>query len=331
MRKLVILILTILLTACTQLTAEQIVEKANEKWKKIEDFKADITMKTGNETQEFKFMLKKPNKFKAIGKSSLIVFNGTTQWYYNKEKNEVVRQDLEASKSEMDLGITLETIRWFDIQFVGEEEFDGKACYTIKAIPKDKTIEQKMWIDKETWIPLKIEIKGKAIDYTIEYRNVSINTGIADDEFEFVVPENASVKVIKKEYKEQEPEIKVVKSVEEAEKLVGYKVLTPSYTAGFELDEITVFENKVRLKYVNKSVTPWESITVKERSKIKIFPLPIEEKVSIKGYEGYYQEVKHKRKTQILRFVTEEHYITIIADTQTLSKEELIRIAESMV
>lgn len=48
-----------------------------------------------------------------------------------------------------------------EYQLLGQESFKDKPCYLIKAIPKDKDIVEfayrKIWIDKKTYLPLKVE------------------------------------------------------------------------------------------------------------------------------------------------------------------------------
>lgn len=73
---------------------------------------------------------------------------------------------------------------------------DGRETYVIQGIPADKYLpEMKAWIDTETWMPLRLEMHGpeSSFDMTIEYRDLELNAGIPDSEFEFEIPEGAEV------------------------------------------------------------------------------------------------------------------------------------------
>ncbi len=85
-----------------------------------------------------------------------------------------------------------------------------------------------MWVDKEFWLPVKMEYKFGEFSMFIEYRNLSINTGIDDSFFEFKPPEGAEVEKMQITLPEY------YDSVEEAQKHVNLTILVPSYTAGYE-------------------------------------------------------------------------------------------------
>jgi len=86
-----------------------------------------------------------------------------------------------------------------DISYKGTEKFEGRSVYLITTTPRNDGIWQGMrfnlWVDSETWIPLKIDTidKNDNLLTSMEYRDVEYNTGIPDTEFQFKVPEGAKV------------------------------------------------------------------------------------------------------------------------------------------
>lgn len=92
-KELIVLIITAIFLACTQLSAEQIAEKMREKYNSIEDMKGVmiVTTNLNKQTQTIKFAMKKPNRWKTEDERMLTTSNGKTMWIYNKQKNEVAK------------------------------------------------------------------------------------------------------------------------------------------------------------------------------------------------------------------------------------------------
>ena len=195
-----------------ELSAEQIAEKMQQKYDSIEDYSYTmyITMELGDQKMimESDMMHKKPNKFKIFQKQpaetagSVTVSDGETMWTYNSQQNTVVIIELSEipEQNEMDYLQLIEMMLNETSSLAGVENIDGRTAYAIDVAPKDESDlgmfgDVKVWVDKETWIPLKIDMKdadGNLI-YSAEYRNFQINTGISDDEFQFEMPEGAEV------------------------------------------------------------------------------------------------------------------------------------------
>ena len=188
---LAVLVVSSLFMGCTQLTAEQIAEKMQEKYNSIKDMKGVMIVTTSldNQTQTINFAMKKPNKWKTEDKNMLTISNGKTMWTYDKQKNEVTKLTLpEIKQPEFDYGkIVKDMLEKYDVKLVGEEKIANRDCYVIELKPKGKDyfINQKLWIDKEFWYPLKIEINYGNFSSIVEYKNIEFNTGLSDDIFEF--------------------------------------------------------------------------------------------------------------------------------------------------
>ena len=85
------LVISAMITGCTQLAAEEIVEKVKEKYDSIADINGTVKIITkypnGNTTIEvYRIAIKKPDKFKCDGENTSIVSDGKTMWIYDKKE-----------------------------------------------------------------------------------------------------------------------------------------------------------------------------------------------------------------------------------------------------
>lgn len=230
-------------TGCiNEITVEEIAKHTNENYGTVHDFKAtriSTTNVQGAEVlDEVEISIKKLNKFMSEDKKRGIikVSNGEVMWVYDVKKGEATRTSLEGSEDLLDYGSFIkELLVDTNATLLGEEKLSGTSCYVIEETPKkDMYIAgKKIWIDKKHWLPVRIETDFEGFKLSVEYTNISFNTGISDGEFEFSPP--AGVKII-------EPETKLPNNVsmEDAQSNVNFTILNPSYTAGYEFNGATV-------------------------------------------------------------------------------------------
>lgn len=193
-----------------KLLSEEIAANMQEKEKSIKDSSYTLCMTTyskGEKTQknEYEVMYKKPNMKKTITKGaeneSIMIYDGKIEWLYDPETNIVQKITVsEESQSEIDyFKFFNDTLNEYDISVLGKDTIDGRNTYLLEAKPKeiegkDNIIDEiKIWIDEETWMPLRSEISLDTQRIEIEIQNLKINTGISDTEFVFDVPEGAEV------------------------------------------------------------------------------------------------------------------------------------------
>jgi outer membrane lipoprotein-sorting protein len=187
-------------------------------------------------------------------------------------------------------------------------------------IPENKTfyVEQKLWIDKEYWYPLKIEINYGEFNSTIEYKDVKFNTGIPDSFFEFKPPKGAKV---------VEREITLPKklTLSEAQRQVNFTIITPKYTAGYKFDYAYVFKfgdrETVSLYYTNGD----QKLVITESKGYLEMPLLNATKINVNGTTF---EITHVFNKNVLRIRKGDFEVSISAK---LPKEELIKIGKSIV
>ena len=242
-------------------------------------------------------------------------------WIYDKQRNEVTMLKLPETpeKPDFDYGkIVKNLLEKYEIKLIIEDKISDRDSYVIEAKPKEESflIKEKLWIGKQFWYPLRIEMNFGEFNSTIEYRNVEFDIGISDKEFEFFPPEGA--KIVEREIRAPEK-----LTIEEAQQRVSFTIITPKYTAGYEFSYAMVFKVGGNESVVLHYKKGEEVFTVTESTtKGKAMPNAI--KVKIKGKEGEITEIFGVR---MLRFSSDEIEIAI---SGKLSKEELVKIAESM-
>ncbi len=204
-------ILVSLFSGCTEMSADQIVNKMKENQDTIKDFSATMVMSSsfmGNNLEmKAKILNKMPGKSRieliepAEMAGQVTVSDGNTIWSYDPRTNVVTNMALpERDNSfQMDYRFIKELFNKTDISYQTTEKFEGRNVYVIKGSPKNAETmiggRYTMFVDSETWMPLKIDMfdKDDKLIISIEYREIKFNTGIPDSEFEFKIPAGAKV------------------------------------------------------------------------------------------------------------------------------------------
>lgn len=205
-------------SGCTEkdLSAEEIATQMLEKQDSIQDYSYTMhtTYYVGEKAieSEFKTIYKKPHMIKNFiqepGKKeeTLVLSDGEFRWTYAPDTNTVMKKKLpktpELTKSDY---LTLIGITFNDtnVSLLGLEEIDSRETYLLKAIPKETEenaaqYDTKVWVDKETWMPLKYELYDSNGNLTVktEIYDLKVNSGILDSEFIFNIPDGAEIKTI---------------------------------------------------------------------------------------------------------------------------------------
>jgi len=159
---------------------------------------------------------KKPNKFRAEVleandpelAGAISVTDGQQFWAYQPSQNEVVVDEVgpdEPSSFREAIQHMEDMIRQAldatAVKLVGEEDVAGVATYKLELTPRedDETFlpagsKATLWVDQERWIVLQAHFSGGiAGEGRMRVRSFELNTGIADDRFQFEIPEGAKV------------------------------------------------------------------------------------------------------------------------------------------
>jgi outer membrane lipoprotein-sorting protein len=333
------LIFGIVFTGCTeQISPEQIAKKMEEKYNSIEDMSGKMVMTIDvqgkSETMYYNYKYKKPNKYVYENDEILMISDGKTMYVYNKKQNQYTKtdvfpqDDVDYYGSVIKTKIVKDMLNIYDIELLGSEKVSDKDCYILKLTSKNKTgvaapKNMKIWVDKEYWQPLKIEMSEDEFKIVVEYRDVKFNTGISDDEFKFTPPKDA--KSLKDTATIEEYKMPKEMTIEEAQKEIEFKILVPKYTAGYGFKSAIVnnqtTDKIVILQYLKDS-KPLMIVELKKENKTEI---PNAEKVKIAGIEGEYIE---SIGSKMLAFNKDGIRVMIMGQ---IDKDELIKIAESMI
>ncbi|NOQ48874.1 MAG: outer membrane lipoprotein-sorting protein [Methanococcoides sp.] len=336
-----------------QLTAEQIAEQMQQKEEGIEDYSYTMYITSSSFGQdnvmESEMIFKKPYKMRSVVKQpaeqtgTLTVSDGETIWIYDPHENTVIQMEMPDTPEDIQIdyvGMIGGILNESDVSFSGLEEFDNRTVYVMRLRPKEETENPlfasnvKVWIDKETWMPLKYEIYDEDENPMIsfEIRNLKVNTGISDDEFEFEIPDGAEVEVI--DLNEIKPPEEM--TLEEAKDTAGFDILLPSYIPdGYEFDHALFSNNsaalvddqvfeRVTLVYENGDEWLHISEVFFGTGSSDMAVMGDAETVSINGSEGKFVAFT---QTNLLRWTTGDIELTI---TGMVDKDEIVKVAESM-
>ena len=351
---LVFISLSLIVSGCEEkLSAEEIVDKMQEKESSLEDYSGTIhttVYLNGKKDleEEVQIIYKKPNLMKTLGvedgKEVESVSDGEFVWSYDAEKNTVMKIKLpeEPLLTEKDIVSVIGSfVNESNVSMLGVDEVDGRSAYVLEVRPKVKENESEMasrtkiWVDRDTWMVLKSSIynnKGNLLT-EVEIRDLKINTGIPDSEFRFEIPEGAKVETL-----DIDEELKVPDnlSLEEAGQQASFKILIPDYIPdGYMLNSTTISKEDdtdpevqgsetIILSYQKGSENFDVIETVYENKSEENTLMEGAEKISINGKEGKY--VNEFGDTKMLQWELGGVEINLIGP---LEKAEMLKIAES--
>lgn len=217
----VLVVVSLLLGGCQRRpTAEEIVAKLEEVEASTEDAHAILEFSAKGEGLDEELVVelweKKPNKFRAEVLEAnapelagvISVTDGQQFWMYEPGKNEVMVGEVgpdEPSSFRWVIRDMEDMIRQAldatNAKLVGEEDVAGVATYKLELTPRqdDETFlpagsQATLWVDQERWVVLQGHFSGGiAGEGRMRVRSFELNTGIADDRFQFKVPEGAKV------------------------------------------------------------------------------------------------------------------------------------------
>lgn len=184
--------------------ASEIINKVKKKYETVESFSAEFQQsfkwKLAGETQqqEGKIFLKNFDKFRIETDNQLIVSDGKTLWTYSADNNQVLIDDLSnAEDILLPRQLFLKFSEEYNPVLLGEEKYNDADCYALRLVAKNEEVfikEMKIWIQKDSWLTLKIEhidINENVTIYTLN--NILINKKVDDKYFTYQIPPNVEV------------------------------------------------------------------------------------------------------------------------------------------
>ncbi|AKJ40350.1 outer membrane lipoprotein-sorting protein [Methanosarcina barkeri] len=353
----------------TQPSAEEIVSNMQMEIDSLEDYSFTMYVSSTSRWQNpevHEIIWKKPDLMKTSilnpNKDTKVIMasDGDFQWIYNSESKTVFKTEISDDFNDLKLfepNVYAEFVNGIILNgklpsLLRAENIDGKNVYVLELTPSEKNEslqwKSKIWVDGENWMLIRCELyDNEGNPYIeIEIRDVKLNTGIPDSEFEFKVPDGAQVKVLGLEDFKSEPQ---KMTLEEAKELIDFKILTPEYLPeGYEFNYSMVSSSMDTpyLTFVHSGFSVfagqhYEKITLvytKGDNEIRIIE-GISEKGSPEtqnfGSEGENILVNNMKgmispifggNIKALTWQDEELEVTIIS---SLDKAELLNIAES--
>lgn len=351
---LVLLVPALFVSGCTgELSAEEIAEQMQQKEASIQDYSYTMHMTSyfGDQKQEseVRILQKKPDRIKTVAMEpeeeagTIAVSDGEFMWTFDPKTNTVMKIEMPDTPvlGEIDyVGMISKLLNETDVSLLGMEEIDGRPTYLLETSPKEEgegiqlLDGVKLWVDKETWMPLRYEMYDSDGDLMMELEilDLEVNAGIPDSEFVFEVPEGATVKTV-----DMDSLIPEEMTLEEARESARFEILVPEYLPeGYAFNYSMVSNNSliapeghacetVSLIYENEEediISLSETVYETEASDAAI--MNSAEDVSINEAEGKYVTLGDMK---ILSWEIGDIDLSL---TASLEKDEMLRIAESI-
>ncbi len=247
--------LSVAVSGCGAPAAPQIVGQMTAAFEKLTDYQATLDLKYTlagqDQTVEIKQSFKKPNRHRleflapAELKGQLTVFDGETMWTYSPLDKEVLvfdqaGEEVVGQDQRSLISGVLDSVRSAEsVKATGRGRIEGRSAYILEVTPStpkgdDLVSLLKVWVDGATWLPLKVEAyngAGKVVSSAL-YKDVKVNSGLADDLFKFTPPQGTMVT--------QGGALPEVVTLEEARSAAGFGLKQPTYLpAGLSLMQVS--------------------------------------------------------------------------------------------
>ncbi|WP_410507936.1 outer membrane lipoprotein-sorting protein [Methanosarcina hadiensis] len=249
----------------TQPSAEEIVSNMQMEMDSLEDYSFTMYVNSTSRRQNpevHEIIWKKPDLIKMTILSPdkdtevIMASDRDFQWIYSSESRTVFKTEISDDFNDLKLfepDVYAEFLNGIILNgklpsLLGTENIDGKNVYVLELIPSEKNKsfqwKSKIWVDGENWMLIRCELYDNEENpyLEIEIRDVKLNAGIPDSEFEFKIPDGAQVKALGLEDFKGEPK---KLTLEEAKELIDFEILTPEYLPeGYEFNYSMVSSSK---------------------------------------------------------------------------------------
>ena len=341
----VLAVIALLLGGCQrQPTAQEIVAKLQEVEASTEDAHAILEFSAKGQGTDQDLLVevweKRPNKFRAevleandselVGATS--VTDGQQFWMYEPGKNEVVVGEVGPDEpssfrwaiQDME-DMIQQALDATDVKLAGEEDVAGVATYKLELTPRegDETFlpagsKATLWVDQERWIVLQAYFSGGiAGEGWMRVRSFELNTGIAEDRFQFQIPEGA--KVTNAEDKRPQH-----LTLDEARAQANFALLVPTYVPeGVTLIDVLTMGEAFILHY-DHSTTSF-SVIQGFSDGVREAPTGQKTEVTVRGQTA--NLIADSLGNNFLTWVEDGVTITIAGH---ISQDEILKVAESL-
>lgn len=180
--------------------------KVQERYEKISDLKAKFTQTVTyrsigkSQTDEGIVKFKKPDRMKweylSPGKQ-IIVCDGKKIWFYLPEDAQVMTADIKAAFSAETPSNFLSGMGKLTEEFNVQLKREDKALFCLNLLPRkpiENLKELVICVDRKDYLVRESHlIDNMGNETVVRFRDIEVNTGLKDSEFEFKVPEGVEV------------------------------------------------------------------------------------------------------------------------------------------
>ncbi|NEU29259.1 DUF4367 domain-containing protein [bacterium LRH843] len=327
-------------TACSVEDTEKIIENAVKAQENIESYYAEVKssfqIEGESESSSYKEWNAKPNKHRLeMDDGYVYVSNGEKSWSYDKNENIVTTFDEPSdmseempSESEMIREMLTEMMNSNHVIVGGKETIANRTTIHLSLEPKEGQEDEfligsnyDIWIDAETYMPLKMKWDSEDFLSETEYTHIDYNIDIDENIFTFDIPESATVQTM-------EDLMPKSISLEELQRVATFTV--PEFTylpEGYNFQEAYYFEEMSMATVEYRDAMDNFLIVSFSEDKSSFLTEEEAEKIQIGRFNGTYQSMFDM---QFLSWNTDEIQIELTSLTEELSKEELFKVAEGI-
>ncbi len=139
------------------------------------------------------------DKFRIEIPDQTIVSDGKTMWTYSRPENQVIIDTVRQSEqSLMPRDILFSYPDKYNTKILQKSvELNGQFAVVLRMLPKDEDAfiqEIKVWINRESWKPMKVEFTDLNDNQTIyDINSIQVDQTIPDSTFQFQPPKEAEV------------------------------------------------------------------------------------------------------------------------------------------
>ena len=183
-------------------------------------------------------------------KGLITVNNGAQKWQLRPDSKQayIFSAFPDPYRFTFELGNEVEDVKnAIDTKSIGEDIVSGRAAIILEVSPKGGA-PYKLWIDKETKLPLKKQgAMQNALQYTVTYSNIEFIDTIPSALMAYELPASFEEVNVNTE--------QLVNNIEEAEETVGFELKMPKGLAEYIMEGITVETDKkiVKIYYSDKN------------------------------------------------------------------------------
>ncbi|PYZ95541.1 hypothetical protein CR205_18600 [Alteribacter lacisalsi] len=196
--------------ACAVENTDEIVEKAVAAQENLDSYYAEVESRftyDGEEETSFYKEWVKGDQYRYEYDDYVSVSDGETTWFYDSQENSVFIMDemmLEdedmPDQSEMMREMLTDMMESNDVTAHGKETIAGRDTIHLSLTPVDEEeiamfgeVSYEIWIDEETYMPLKMEWESDDFTSSMVYTEIEYNLDLSDDFFAYEIPEGAEV------------------------------------------------------------------------------------------------------------------------------------------